>query len=164
MKFNAYRYEATSVEGFVQQLAVAYIAHGFYFYVTGVVPERKDPAAVDRKLLEKYGVSMSKWTRARRKAEGLANVHYLRFERFWVLIASPGRGHLFFDEERFLDVRELPSEMLGLSDVRTGLVPEATSGARGGCRGNERSKLPSGDDGGERWVKGLVPEATSAAS
>ena len=103
-----YRWEATSIEGFVQQLAVSYLSHGYYFYVTGVVPARKDPAAVDRKLLEKYGVVMSKWARARRKAAGLANVHYLRHERFWVLLASRGQGHLFFDEEPFLDARERP--------------------------------------------------------
>ena len=103
-----YRWEATSIEGFVQQLAVSYISHGYFFYVSGVVPGRKDPAAVDRKLLEKYGVVMSKWARARRKAAGLANVHYLRHGRFWVLVATRGQGHPFFEEEPFLDVRERP--------------------------------------------------------
>ena len=34
------------MEGFVQQLAVAYVARGYYFYVTGFVPEGKDPARV----------------------------------------------------------------------------------------------------------------------
>ena len=38
-----YRSEATSVEGFVQQIACCYLRHGYWFYVTGVVPERKDP-------------------------------------------------------------------------------------------------------------------------
>ena len=42
-----YRCEATSVAGFVQQLAVAYVGRGYFFYVTGEIPERKDPRAVD---------------------------------------------------------------------------------------------------------------------
>lgn len=32
-------YEAISIEGFVQQLAVKLVANGYWFYVTGVVPE-----------------------------------------------------------------------------------------------------------------------------
>ena len=47
--------EAVSVEGFVQQLAVGYVQHGHWFYVTGDVPERKGPRAVDAKLIELYG-------------------------------------------------------------------------------------------------------------
>jgi hypothetical protein len=40
------RYLATSISGFVQQLAVSYLPHGYWFYVTGagginlVVPSR----------------------------------------------------------------------------------------------------------------------------
>jgi len=52
----AYRCVATSVAGFVQQLAVAYVAHGYWFYVTGRVPEGKDPADVDRKLIARYEI------------------------------------------------------------------------------------------------------------
>ncbi|MFO1487666.1 MAG: hypothetical protein U1F65_04230 [Verrucomicrobiota bacterium] len=65
----AYRCVATSVAGFVQQLAVGYISNGYYFYVTGVIPEQKDPANTDRKILEGYGIGVSKWIRARRKKE-----------------------------------------------------------------------------------------------
>ena len=110
MKEPAYRSEAITIAVFVQQLAVQYIAHGYYFYVTGVVPDGKDPRAVERKLISKYGVAISKWARSRRKASGLANVHFLRHGRFWVLIASKGKGHPFFTEERssMKDVREEP--------------------------------------------------------
>ena len=62
-----YRYETTSVEGFIQQLAVSYVGQGYWFYVSGVVPDRKDPRAVDTKLMTRYGVDISKWARARRK-------------------------------------------------------------------------------------------------
>jgi hypothetical protein len=93
-----YRFEAVSEAGFVQQLAVAYLAHGYYYYVAGCVPEGKDPASVDAKLLAKYGVGVSRWARARRKRAGAANVHYLRHGRFFVLVATPG-AHEFFAEE-----------------------------------------------------------------
>ena len=47
----AYRCVAISVAGFVQQLAVSYIANGYWFYVTGRIPEHKDPAVIDVKLI-----------------------------------------------------------------------------------------------------------------
>ena len=40
-----YRCETGSVAGFVQQLAVSYLSHGYWFYVAGTVPDRKDPRA-----------------------------------------------------------------------------------------------------------------------
>jgi hypothetical protein len=78
----AYRYEAKSIDGFVQQLAVSYVANGYFFFVTGVIPEGKNQRHVDEKLIAKYGIDVSKFTRARRKAHGQANVQYLRFGRF----------------------------------------------------------------------------------
>ena len=80
-----YRYEAASVTGFVQQLACNYLPHGYWFYVTGSVPEGKDPAAIDRKLMEKYGVGLSRQQRARRKLAGLATslVGSIAVKRDW---------------------------------------------------------------------------------
>jgi len=111
-----YRCVTTSVEGFVQQLAVAYITHGYWFYVTGEIPEGKDPTAVDAKLIERYGIAISKWARCRRKKQGLANMQYLRHERFFVLLATKGR-HEFFEREResFRDVRRVPIKFAGYS-------------------------------------------------
>ena|SRR5947209_119882 len=104
-----YRYEATSIEGFIQQLAVSYVAHGYWFYVAGFVPKGKDPAAVDEKLITKYGVNLSKFQRARRKAAGLANVQYLRCGRFFVLLATHGIHSFFAEEEASIkDMRETP--------------------------------------------------------
>jgi hypothetical protein len=42
-----YRAEATSIGGFIQQLAVSYVRNGYWFYVAGSVPEGKDPRAID---------------------------------------------------------------------------------------------------------------------
>src|SRR5947209_15578562 len=93
-----YRCEAVSVEGFIQQLAVAYVARGYFFYVTGHIPERKDPHEVDEKLVGRYHIELSKWARARRKQAGQANIQYLRHEDFFVLLATHGE-HPFFKEE-----------------------------------------------------------------
>jgi hypothetical protein len=123
MAVSTYRHEATSLGGFLQQLAVGYFGHGYWFYVTGYVPEGKDPAAVDRKLLAKYQVAISKWARARRKASGLANCQYLRHGRFFVLLASHGEHPFFAGEEGFKDAREEPIRFGGYSiSVKRGAV------------------------------------------
>jgi hypothetical protein len=110
----AYRWVAASVAGFVQQLAVGYIARGYYFYVAGRIPENKDPARTDAKIMAQYGIGVSKWVRARRKKAGLANIHYLRYERFFVLIANHGEQPFFADEASQLrDVRVSPIRFRG---------------------------------------------------
>lgn len=104
---STYQYEARSLEAFIQQLAVQYFAHGYFFFVSGWIPLGKDPRAVDEKLLRKYHINVSKWARARRKKSGQANVHYLRFDRFFVLVSTKGT-HQFFESEPFRDARETP--------------------------------------------------------
>ena len=86
-----YRYLATSPEGFVQQLATCYLTHGYYFFVQGVVPPGKDPRQVDRKLLEKYEIALTSAQRYYRKRQGLASIHYLRYEYHWIMVATHGR-------------------------------------------------------------------------
>ena len=109
-----YRCDATSVTGFVQQLAVAYVGHGYFFYVTGEIPERKDPRAVDSRIIEKYGIAIGKTARARRKAAGFANLQYLRFRRRFVLLATRGQHRFFEEEGKFIrDLREVPIKFAG---------------------------------------------------
>ena len=105
----ANRYEATSLEGFVQQLAVGFVCRGYWFYVTGWIPESKDPLAVDEKLTKLYGVGLTKSSRMRRKLAGRANVQYLRLGRFFVIIATHGL-HPFFENEgdAVRDIRRVP--------------------------------------------------------
>jgi hypothetical protein len=94
---------------FVQQLAVACVANGYWFYVTGRVPDHKDPATVDAKISQRYGIAISKWTRTRRKKVGQANLQYLRYDRFFVIVATHGE-HPFFAAEakRIRDIRRQP--------------------------------------------------------
>jgi hypothetical protein len=113
---SVYFCEALSVAGFVQQLALGYVQYGYHFYVTGSLPNGKDPRAIDRKLIERYGINISRWTRYDRTRAGLGNVHYLRYGRFFVLIASEGR-HPFRDREgaAIKDIREIPVRFAGYS-------------------------------------------------
>lgn len=110
-----YRCEASSLEGFIQQLAVGYVQHGHLFYVTGTVPEHKDVRVVDAKLIERYGLNISKWTRARAKAVGRASVQYIRHGRFFVLFATKGRHEFFEQESQVRDIRRQPIRYAGYS-------------------------------------------------
>jgi len=109
-----YRCEATSVEGFVQQVAVQYLRHGYWFHVAGSVPKSKDARTVDRKLIAKYGITASSKERTRRKRAGLANLHYIRHDRFFLLMATHGRHRFFGDEAgQIRDARRQPIKFSG---------------------------------------------------
>ena len=71
---------------------------------------------MDQKLLAKYGISISRQQRARRKHAGQANLHYLRLERDWIILATKGE-HRFFKEERdsIQDARQIPIQIGGYS-------------------------------------------------
>jgi hypothetical protein len=111
-----YRCVATSVAGFVQQLVSCYLPHGYWFYVSGFVPPGKDPTGVDEKLTAKYGIGLSRTSRARRKAVGIANVHYIRYQRRFLLLATHG-FHPFYDDEgqNIRDARRIPIKFEGYS-------------------------------------------------
>lgn len=111
-----YRCVVTSVEGFVQQLASSYLRHGYWRYVCGVIPDWKNPSAVDEKLIRKYEIAVSESTRARRKRLGKANLQYIRYERFFVILATEGT-HSFFEIEAgaIRDIRRVPIKFHGYS-------------------------------------------------
>lgn len=111
-----YRAEATSVEGFVQQIACCYLRHGYWFYVVGQVPNGKEPRAIDEKLIAKYQIAVSESTRYRRKKVGRSNLQYIRHESTFVILATKGE-HRFFTEEANLirDIRRVPLRYAGYS-------------------------------------------------
>jgi len=119
-----YRCEARTIEGFIQQLAVSYLGNGYWFYVVGQIPERKDPRKIDEKLINRYALDLSKWARARQKKAGVANLQYIRFERFFVLLATHG-VHRFFHEEAssIRDARRAPIRFFGYSVSHRGGHP-----------------------------------------
>lgn len=112
-----YKWKATTLEGFIQQLAVAYVARGYCFYVTGSLPARMSADEHDRRMLAKFDIAMSKWSRYRRRrrevpgGRQVASVQFLRHEKFWVLLATHGE-HRFFVEHA------------GLSDGQRVLKPQ----------------------------------------
>jgi hypothetical protein len=104
-----YRCEATSISGFIQQLAVGYVGRGYFFYVLGQVPDGKDPRRIDEKL-----IATSKAARARRKALGYANLQYIRYRETFVLLATPGKHEFFLQEAgQIRDAREVPIKVFG---------------------------------------------------
>src|SRR5512135_477249 len=116
-----YRAEASSLEGFIQQLAVGYLARGYRYFFQGRIPAGKDPQAVDAKLTQRYGLAISKFKRARRKAEGLANVQYLRLGQHFVLISTPGKNDPLRDDHTLKDARDVPIKLGGYAvSVRGG--------------------------------------------
>jgi hypothetical protein len=111
----AYPCEATTVSGFLAQL-VRYVAAGHYFYITGVIPRRKEPSRVDGKLIALYDIAQPKWRRARRHRAGTAGVHYLRYKRFFVLIATRGEHRFFLDHaDQVRDIRRTALKFRGYS-------------------------------------------------
>jgi len=114
--FMDYRYETTTVSGFVQQLAMCYLEHGYWFYVQGTIPESKDLAKVDEKLLNKYQVSVSKFQRCRLKQKNVSGIQYLRYERTFLLLATKGIHDFFKEESEVIkDVRREPIKFRGYS-------------------------------------------------
>lgn len=93
------RFEALSVVGLIRHLALYHVNRGYEFYVTGRIPERKraTPEDVDRAIVAKYGIAMSKYARHRRRRAGAASVAYYRHGDFWVMLATAGK-HRFFEE------------------------------------------------------------------
>lgn len=116
-----YRCEATSVAGFVQQLACCYVRHGYHHYVVGEIPPHKDPCAVDARMVERYELGVSKFVRARRKRAGLPNVQYIRFRRFFVLCAtSPREGHRFYEEHAASQIRSIHEQPIAFAGYSIG--------------------------------------------
>lgn len=107
-----YKYEVTCLVGFLQRVATHILPKGYYFFVQGLVPEGKDPAALDAKLLSKYDVAKSEGARRWRKSQGLGNVQYVRYKRSWLLMATHGDHPIRDGEGKNLkDVRRVPIQI-----------------------------------------------------
>lgn len=104
-----YKYEVTSVTGFLQRVATHLLPKGYFFFVQGTLPDGKDPRALDRKLLAKYEVAKSEGARRWRKQQGLGNVQYVRYRNHWILLATHGHHPIREGEgDNLKDVRRCP--------------------------------------------------------
>ena len=111
----SYHYLTHSVGGFIQQVAVCYVQRGYWFYVAGQFPAQKDPQQVDRHLLDKYDIDLSKFQRCRRKKEGQASVQYIRYQDTFLPLATKGAHPFFVKEASIRDARRFPIQLFGYS-------------------------------------------------
>jgi hypothetical protein len=107
-------------------VAVSYLRHGYWFYVTGWIKPGKLPEQIDRKLIDKYQIAVGERERAARKRRGLANMQYIRYRNWFLLMATEGH-HSFKQDERkqIRDCRRVPIRFEGysISYRRSGLTP-----------------------------------------
>jgi hypothetical protein len=108
------RYLVKSPAHVVQYLACNLLPKGYLFYSTSWIPEGKDTALVDAKLLLAYDCHFAKEKVYRRKKAGHAAVKYLRCGQLCILLATKGRSP-FFDREDWKDVRDNPIHVAGYS-------------------------------------------------
>ena len=104
-----YSCEATTIEGLIQQVALSYLRHGYWWYVTGMISTRKDPQEVDDNILIKYDIRKDWRFIPYNKQRGNANLQYIRHDRFYIIMATKGWHH-FKDREskRIRDARTCP--------------------------------------------------------
>ena len=88
--------------------------YGYWYYKTGWIPEPKDPARTDEKILRAYAVPRSRMGLHREGKKGRAKLRYYRTGRFFVLLATDG-GHPFFEGEKPDDVRNTPLRYNGFT-------------------------------------------------
>ena len=113
---KGYRCIAASPEGLVQQVAVSYLRHGYWFYVSGRLKPGKDPVELDRKLIAKYGIDISERAKADRKRRGLANMQYIRYKTWYLLLCTEGNHHFKQQERKQIrDCRRHPIKFEGYS-------------------------------------------------
>ena len=107
------KYEVQTLGQFLSKVCL-YLRYGYVRYAVREIPEGKDLAKIDEKILENYQVTYRHMTRARRKQKGLANVVYVRFGQTFILMATPGE-HAAFDNIVSRDFRESPFHFSGYS-------------------------------------------------
>ncbi len=104
-------YELKSYQAFLTQ-AVRLCGFGYRFYRLSEYPIRKADRWLhtDAKIAAKYPIlALSKYQRARRKAQGLVNASFCRFRHLALLQISQGRDDVgILAAERPQDVRKAP--------------------------------------------------------
>lgn len=110
------RHEIGSIDGMVAIL-VNLIAKGYRYYFVGRCESHEKWVALDERIMEYYNANLPKWTRERHKKKGLSNFRYLRFQEWFILLATEGTAAKFWEEDRarIRDVRNTPIRFKGYS-------------------------------------------------
>ena len=105
MPCSPYKCEAATLEGFLQQL-VLYIGRAKCFlHVTGTVSPTFTLKEHDRNMCETFNLDVSRFTRSRRKADGIPPIHCLRWKSFWALLCHPSGRRKFLNSGISLDIK-----------------------------------------------------------
>ena len=168
-----FNHVATSPQGYVQQIACGWVRNGYCYYVQGVVPHGKSPALLDKKFAERYPIGMKASRRYSRKKRGVLNVAYLRYQRQWILLATPGRhestkeGWIDWLEAERANIRNCmrgqPINVFGysISLVRGDYLRKLTSGAPPERDGKRRVRVQISRRGMTRLREHLLGNALS---
>ncbi|MDK0794621.1 hypothetical protein P5E48_15625 [Clostridium perfringens] len=78
---------------FMLQQIVYLVSKGYIYYSVGEIPLNKASKArsIDKKIINKYNIDLSKDQRARRKKKKLANFYYLRWKNQFVILHTEGK-------------------------------------------------------------------------
>lgn len=117
MKIN---YLCMSWQYLLQQL-VFLIGKGYYNYCVGYIPLDKGHKMfdIDKKIMDKYNINISKDQRYRRKKKKLANFYYLRWQHWFFILRSDGAVDFDIDD-KFYDIRVKQKEINRLKIVVSG--------------------------------------------
>ncbi len=78
---------------FMLQQIIYLVSKGYTYYSVGEIPLNKASKArsIDKKIINKYNIDLSKDQRARRKKKKLANFYYLRWKNKFVILHTEGK-------------------------------------------------------------------------
>lgn len=123
------KYEAITLGEFIRKIAIDYLRYGYFRYVVREIPEGSDCSDIDERILKEYDVTFNRMARKRRRDTGDAVVTYIRYKRFFILLATYGR-HEAFDQLAWRDIREFPLQLWGHSIGEKGGTPWVSIGGR----------------------------------
>ena len=99
--------EASTLGHFLYRVAMCGFRYHYYRYAVIDIPEGKDLAATDKKLMQVYGVVRCRMKRFRQRQQGFASTQYVRFGHSFILMATEGE-HSAFSNLKNYDVRTSP--------------------------------------------------------
>jgi len=117
--------EVRSLTALVKQIAVHTIRWGYWWYVSGIIPDHKNSRDIDRRLMDKYAANLPESSRYRRKQQGFANVRYYRLGRRFFLFTTLGHSPIWEAEQANLRCIRKPPRDWEKRTGYTGVFPYA---------------------------------------
>lgn len=96
---------------YIQQI-VYLVGNGYYHYYVGEISLDKldKTKRIDKKIIKKYKVDLTKDQRYRRKKNGLVNYYYLRWSNQFLILHTDGKHDIELDD-KFCDIRKKQTEI-----------------------------------------------------